>query len=68
MNLILLDPFGQDIPQLIVSTLVSHLLPSCITFNPNGQRLAAGSLSGEVLIWDMDTLCVSMELQGKINN
>ena len=65
MNLILQD-FSQaySLPTLLLNSLTSPLLACCIKFDEDGKILAAGTIAGSIIIWDMQTLMISFELFG----
>ncbi|ORY77012.1 WD40-repeat-containing domain protein [Protomyces lactucae-debilis] len=53
MNSLLADPFAQDYPETLLHTL-PHYQASCIRFCET--HLAAGTLSGDVILYDLLTL------------
>ena len=65
MNLILQD-FSQaySLPTLLLNSLNCSLLPCCIRFDSQGNILAAGTIVGAIVIWDMETLMISYKLIG----
>ena len=65
MNLILQDySHTYSLPTLLLNSLSSPLLPCCIKFDSLGNILAAGTIVGDIVVWDMDTLMVSYSLRG----
>ncbi|KAF9434531.1 hypothetical protein BGZ76_007859 [Entomortierella beljakovae] len=65
MNLELLDPFEQDIPEVIEDTLEDGPAVT-VRFNSRGTLLAAGCLDGTIVVWDFDTRGVSRSLIGHV--
>eukprot|EP01104_Vermistella_antarctica_P018150 TRINITY_DN662_c1_g6_i1.p1 TRINITY_DN662_c1_g6~~TRINITY_DN662_c1_g6_i1.p1 ORF type:complete len:406 (-),score=88.71 TRINITY_DN662_c1_g6_i1:619-1836(-) len=65
MNLELLDPFGQDFPEVIEDWLVSKSAVNCV-FNKRGTLLAVGCNDGEVIIWDFDTRGIAKQWKAHI--
>lgn len=65
MNLILQD-FSQaySLPTLLLNSLTCPLLPCCIKFDSLGNILAAGTIAGAIVVWDMETLMISYKLIG----
>ncbi|MBI2479274.1 MAG: protein kinase, partial [Planctomycetia bacterium] len=46
-------------------SLTGHTLPVwCITYSPDGQRLASASLDGSVKVWDLATIKETMSFTG----
>ncbi|KAJ3162986.1 chromatin binding protein [Geranomyces variabilis] len=66
MNLELLDPFGQHTPELVSETLSLGGATQCCQFNYKGHLLAAGDLSGECFVWDMETKSIARKLTGHV--
>ncbi|KAJ3145650.1 chromatin binding protein [Geranomyces michiganensis] len=66
MNLELLDPFGQHTPELVSETLSTGGVAQCCQFNYKGHLLAAGDLSGECCVWDMETKAIVRKLTGHV--
>ncbi|KAJ3299433.1 Retinoblastoma-binding protein 5 [Borealophlyctis nickersoniae] len=64
MNLELLDPFGQDFPEVIEDRLVHDDNITSCRFNRRGNLLASGTSEGLCYIWDMDTRGVARTLRG----
>jgi COMPASS component SWD1 len=65
MNLILQDySHTYSLPTLLLNSLSCALLPCCIKFDSLGNILAAGTIVGDIVVWDMDTLLVSYRLRG----
>lgn len=62
MNLSLLDPFQDDLPEVIEEYL-DHGVTKCIAFNRRGTLLAAGCSDGSCVIWDFGTRGVVKELK-----
>ncbi|CCJ29677.1 unnamed protein product [Pneumocystis jirovecii] len=63
MNLELLNPFSQEYPESLTSSL-SYGHAMLIRFNKKGDHLAAGLFDGAVIIWDLLTNGVSRVLKG----
>ncbi|KAJ3054017.1 hypothetical protein HK097_002846 [Rhizophlyctis rosea] len=67
MNLELLDPFGQDFPEVIEDRLAWHeheITITCCRFNRRGTLLASATLEGICLVWDLATKGVARVLRG----
>lgn len=63
MNLELLNPFSQEYPENLTSSL-SYGHAMLIRFNKKGDHLAAGLFDGVVIVWDLLTNGVSRILKG----
>jgi len=64
MNIELLNPFGQDFPESVGSTLEDCAL--CARFNSTGRFVAAGRSDGWVTVWDLETKGVLRSLEGHV--
>ncbi|EMR10720.1 hypothetical protein PNEG_00870 [Pneumocystis murina B123] len=63
MNLELLNPFSQEYPENLTSSL-SYGHAMLIRFDKKGDHLAAGLFDGVIIIWDLLTNGVSRVLKG----
>jgi len=63
LNLLNIDPFQADIPEVIENTLNYGLfVATCCMFNKKGTLLAVGYDDGRCIIWDFDTRGVARVL------
>lgn len=43
-------------PSPVFTLKCENYMPNCMQFNVDGQILYAGTLSGEILIWDLEVI------------
>lgn len=65
MNLALLDPNTEDLPE-VIETYLEDGIAVTSAFNRHGSLLAVGCNDGRVVVWDFDTRGIARTLNGHI--